>query len=44
VLSNGEEVKLQRNALAVLEYGPEDQQVLAPANGTNDGFARSCSC
>jgi hypothetical protein len=44
VLANGEEVKLQRNALAVLEYGPEDQQVLAPVNDTSDVFARSCSC
>lgn len=27
VLANGEEVKLQRNALSVVEYGPEDVQV-----------------
>lgn len=27
VLETGEEVKLQRNALSVVEYGPEDQQV-----------------
>lgn len=27
VLANGEEVKLQRNALSVLEYGPDEQQV-----------------
>lgn len=27
VLNSGEEIKLQRNALSVLEYGPEDAQV-----------------
>jgi hypothetical protein len=27
VLANGEEVKLQRNALSVVEYGPEDLPV-----------------